>query len=103
MLFHRQLNAKTAIIGNASKNTESILSDIGSNSKRYLDSIKSVIGSETSQRNINSSKMIESLDVKATKSILLRANRGTLFLLAYDIDYITSLLHPKKMIITIIL
>jgi hypothetical protein len=41
-------------------------------SKEYLAKIKSVLGSEISEKNTQSSKMIESLDVKTTKSILLR-------------------------------
>jgi hypothetical protein len=45
-------------------------SSIGS--KAYLANIKSVIGAEVSDKSINSSKMIESLDIKTTKSILLR-------------------------------
>lgn len=54
------------------KKTASISSSIGTNSQQYLARIKSVIGNETSQRSINSSKLIESLDVKTTKSVLLR-------------------------------
>lgn len=49
-----------------------ISANMGISSKKYLAEIKSVIGTESSERNINSSKMIESLDVKTTKSILLR-------------------------------
>lgn len=45
---------------------------MGISSKKYLADIKSVIGREVSERNTHSSKMIESLDVKTTKSILLR-------------------------------
>lgn len=45
---------------------------MGISSKEYLADIKSVIGRESSERNTHSSKMIESLDVKTTKSILLR-------------------------------
>jgi len=41
-------------------------------SQRYLADVKSVIGSESSESNTYSSKLIESLDVKTTKSILLR-------------------------------
>lgn len=50
----------------------SLSSGIGTSSKKFLADIKSVIGVEASEKNINSSKMIESLDVKTTKSILLR-------------------------------
>ena len=52
--------------------TSSLVGSIGVSSQRYLAEIKSVIGTERSEHNINSSKMIESLDVKTTKSILLR-------------------------------
>lgn len=52
--------------------SSSISANMGVNSQKYLAEIKSVIGVEASERNTNSSKMIESLDVKTTKSILLR-------------------------------
>lgn len=41
-------------------------------STEYLANIKAVIGSESGTTKTNSSKMIESLDVKTTKSLLLR-------------------------------
>lgn len=44
----------------------------GLGSKKFLADIKSVIGTESSDKSVKSSKMIESLDVKTTKSILLR-------------------------------
>lgn len=55
-----------------SRGTAAISANMGISSQKYLAEIKSVIGSESSERNIGSSKMIESLDVKTTKSILLR-------------------------------
>lgn len=55
-----------------SSKKSSVSANMGIDSQMYLASIKSVIGAETSERNTNSSKMIESLDVKTTKSILLR-------------------------------
>lgn len=42
-------------------------------SKQYLANLKAVIGNEDNEKNVTSSKMIESLDVKTTKSILLRS------------------------------
>ena len=50
----------------------SISSSFGANSQRYLADIKSVIGAESSEKSASSSKLIESLDVKTTKSILLK-------------------------------
>ena len=52
--------------------TASLSSSFGINSKRYLADIKSVLGAESSEKSTNSSKLIESLDVKTTKSILLK-------------------------------
>lgn len=62
---------KSASSEHFSGRTATISANIGS-SQEYLAGIKSVIGTESSERNTNSSKMIESLDVKTTKSILLR-------------------------------
>lgn len=50
----------------------SISGSLGSSSQQYLANIKSVIGTNSTDKSITSSKMIESLDVKTTKSILLR-------------------------------
>jgi hypothetical protein len=51
------------------KSGVSLNADLGSN---YLAKIKSGISAESSNRSANSSKLIESLDVITTKSILLR-------------------------------
>lgn len=61
---------KSSMYERLGKLSSSLTGSIGS--KEYLAEIKSVIGSEVSQKNVHSSKMIESLDVKTTKSILLR-------------------------------
>lgn len=50
----------------------SVSSSFGAYSQRYLADIKSVIGAESSEKSASSSKLIESLDVKTTKSILLK-------------------------------
>ena len=56
----------------SASSTASLSSSFGINSKRYLADIKSVLGAESSERSTSSSKLIESLDVKTTKSILLK-------------------------------
>lgn len=56
----------------SSASNASISNSFGINSQRYLANIKSVIGAESSEKNTSSSKLIESLDVKTTKSILLK-------------------------------
>lgn len=54
------------------KRKASLSGGFGINSQRYLADIKSVIGKENSEKDTSSSKLIESLDVKTTKSILLK-------------------------------
>jgi hypothetical protein len=44
----------------------------GVGSKKYLADVKAVIGNNSGEKITNSSKLIESLDVKTTKSILLK-------------------------------
>ena len=63
---------KSTSLERFSSKTATISANMGISSQKYLAEIKSVIGAESSERNTNSSKMIESLDVKTTKSILLR-------------------------------
>ncbi|NLJ84799.1 MAG: hypothetical protein GX322_00005 [Firmicutes bacterium] len=52
--------------------THSLGLSCGLESKKYLANIKAVIGAGSSERRTDSSKIIEALDVKTTKSILLR-------------------------------
>lgn len=56
----------------SASSSASLSSSFGINSKRYLADIKSVLGAESSEKSTSSSKLIESLDVKTTKSILLK-------------------------------
>lgn len=55
-----------------SSRKRSISLNAGLGSTKLLAEIKSFLGSETSEQVTNSSKLIETLDVKTTKSILLR-------------------------------
>ena len=54
---------KSTSLERFSSRTATISANMGVSSQKYLAEIKSVIGAKSSERNTNSSKMIESLDV----------------------------------------
>ena len=62
-----------------SKSTKASLGGTIQTDSEYLASIKSVIESNKASENTSSSKIIESLDIKTTKSILLNKIKAKFF------------------------
>lgn len=65
-------NVQKEEINSTEKSNTSIGSFNATAPKQYLDSVKATLSSESNQTTFSSSKVVETLDVKTTKSILLQ-------------------------------